>query len=447
MLIGAILLYNIGARLYKMKIKFLKKYPIYLFIIGIIFPYLAVATDYSSSGFKVKDPVISQGSKNASSSSFQLNQSISQSAIGQSTSTSFQLFSGFQYFFKAGSSVLSATGGDSQVSLSWTLPQTFSGTVIGNYELGVGTSSGNLTYQNVGNVLNFVKTGLSNGTQYFFAVRARSPGGLVLSYSSEVSSTPQAASTPSQSGGGGGAAFFGSAEIQGLTAPDSKVFILKNSIIISETKSDALGGFGFSLKDQPAGQYTYALYFEDPDGYKSALLNIFLDITKNQTLKLSGILLPPTLNADKSVVKTGENIEFFGYGPKSSGIGLLLEDQNGKQQDLSAFTQSTGKFKFDFKAGVVKMSFKAKAKAVIGGRSSIFSPTVFFDVGDENKSADTGICPQKGDLNSDCKVNLVDFSILAYWFEKENPTKSADFNGDGIVDLVDFSILAFFWTG
>jgi hypothetical protein len=41
----------------------------------------------------------------------------------------------------------------------------------------------------------------------------------------------------------------------------------------------------------------------------------------------------------------------------------------------------------------------------------------------------------------------VDFSITAYWYGKENPPADVDFNGDGKVNLVDFSIMAFYWTG
>jgi len=60
--------------------------------------------------------------------------------------------------------------------------------------------------------------------------------------------------------------------------------------------------------------------------------------------------------------------------------------------------------------------------------------------------------PEKADLNGDNKVNLVDFSIAAFWYKR---TLSADFvtieksklNGDGKVTLVDFSIMAYYWTG
>lgn len=51
-----------------------------------------------------------------------------------------------------------------------------------------------------------------------------------------------------------------------------------------------------------------------------------------------------------------------------------------------------------------------------------------------------------GDLNSDSRVNIIDFSMIAYWFRRADPPREADLNGDGKVDLVDFSILAFNWT-
>lgn len=56
----------------------------------------------------------------------------------------------------------------------------------------------------------------------------------------------------------------------------------------------------------------------------------------------------------------------------------------------------------------------------------------------------------KYDLNCDGRVNLVDFSILAYWWKRPLTAvakQRVDFNGDGKVDLVDFSILAYHWTG
>lgn len=57
------------------------------------------------------------------------------------------------------------------------------------------------------------------------------------------------------------------------------------------------------------------------------------------------------------------------------------------------------------------------------------------------------ICNLIGDLNNDCRVNLVDFSIMTYWRKKENPPKKIDLNKDKKINIVDFSILAYYWTG
>ena len=53
-----------------------------------------------------------------------------------------------------------------------------------------------------------------------------------------------------------------------------------------------------------------------------------------------------------------------------------------------------------------------------------------------------------GDLNCDGRVNIIDFSIMAYWYNKKTtPPTKIDLNGDGKITLIDFSIMAFYWTG
>ncbi|MCK5211196.1 dockerin type I repeat-containing protein, partial [Candidatus Parcubacteria bacterium] len=70
-----------------------------------------------------------------------------------------------------------------------------------------------------------------------------------------------------------------------------------------------------------------------------------------------------------------------------------------------------------------------------------FSKSVSFYVG---KVGGEAVCPG-ADLNGDGRVNLVDFSILLFWWGTDN--ECADQNQDGKVDLIDFSIMMFYWTG
>jgi hypothetical protein len=41
----------------------------------------------------------------------------------------------------------------------------------------------------------------------------------------------------------------------------------------------------------------------------------------------------------------------------------------------------------------------------------------------------------------------VDFSVVAYWYKRTGPPANVDLNKDGRVDLIDFSIMAYNWTG
>ena len=94
-----------------------------------------------------------------------------------------------------------------------------------------------------------------------------------------------------------------------------------------------------------------------------------------------------------------------------------------------------------------------KSKAALNGEISSFSKAIGFAVGTKNVLAKPSTkAPTKGDLNADGRVNLVDFSIAAYWYKRpisaEFKLKESErLNGDGKVNLVDFSIMAFYWTG
>ena len=90
-----------------------------------------------------------------------------------------------------------------------------------------------------------------------------------------------------------------------------------------------------------------------------------------------------------------------------------------------------------------------KSKAAIGNLDiSGWSNTIGFLVGTKNVATDLPVkTALKGDLNDDKRVNLVDFSIMAYWYKRPSPLTTVDLNNDGEIDLVDFSIMAYYWTG
>ncbi|MCX6800556.1 MAG: dockerin type I domain-containing protein, partial [Candidatus Falkowbacteria bacterium] len=73
--------------------------------------------------------------------------------------------------------------------------------------------------------------------------------------------------------------------------------------------------------------------------------------------------------------------------------------------------------------------------------------TTIIEIEDPTTLTKTTVLTTKGDTNSDNKINLIDFSIVAYWYGRSSPPPSADLNHDGKVNLIDLSIMAYNWTG
>ncbi len=69
---------------------------------------------------------------------------------------------------------------------------------------------------------------------------------------------------------------------------------------------------------------------------------------------------------------------------------------------------------------------------------------------EEIQPATASTAPQKeiqADVNRDRRVNLIDFSIAAFWYKRQGAPAHLDLNDDHIVDLADMSIMAYYWTG
>lgn len=153
----------------------LKKVSLFLFILfSIFFVYDNVfAYEFTSSSYKVIDPVIAPAGF-STSSNFQLLGTISETAVGTSSSVSYKGSSGFLNFPTATKPVISlATPWDTFVTLTWTPSSSYNGWIVSSYSVGKSeTSGGPYTYTNVGNVTTYNETGLVNGTPYYFVVVA-----------------------------------------------------------------------------------------------------------------------------------------------------------------------------------------------------------------------------------------------------------------------------------
>ena len=262
----------------------------------------------------------------------------------------------------------------------------------------------------------------------------------------EVSPPP-----PGGGGGGGGTAppsVETSVIFSGRAYPKSAVTLLKDAQIAGTTIAGADANFQITLAGLSGGNYIFSIYSEDNKGIRSSLLSFPVSVTQGATTRVSGIFISPTIALDKSEVKRGDNIAIFGQSVPQADIVISV---NSEEEFFGKIiSDKDGIYLYNFDTAMLEYATHyTKSKAAIGNLDiSGWSNTIGFLVGTKNVATDLPVkTALKGDLNDDKRVNLVDFSIMAYWYKRPSPLTTVDLNNDGEIDLVDFSIMAYYWTG
>jgi hypothetical protein len=302
-------------------------------------------------------------------------------------------------------------------------------------------------FENVGNVTNFTKTGLTNGTPYYFIIKAITAAGSFLVYSNEATATPNGIVTPPPPGGGG--MVGGSIAISGTAYPNATVTLLRNGNIISTTTANPSGTFAFNVYGQPSGTHTYSVYGIDIRGNSSPSVGFERTISNSVTTSIVGVLLPPTLQVSNSSIKQGETITLSGYTAPNSPVTVNIS--GGQNLARNTNSNSDGLYVISLNtAGLPKTAYSAVAVANVGGITTPNSFAAAFIVGDiTTEPPKPGDCTRRSDLNCDGRVDLIDFSILLYFWDKNDYSKNprADIDKNGRVELKDLSIMLYDWTG
>ena len=434
---------------------------------------LVSATEFTSTDFQVLDPVLEPAGY-STSDGYQLFGTMAQIAIGTSTITSFNLAGGF-FFFPTTTppTGITATAGDGQVTLSWTAGSAVLGWTVGGYNIGKSTTSGGpYTYTSVGNVTTKVMTGLTNGTTYYFVIRnedSLSPANTIAT-STQVSAAPVAAETTTTTttttgsgggGGGGGAApsipFQGGANLvfKGRAYPFANLTILKDGSVLKTLTADAQGNYSVGT-GVGGGLYTFSIYSIDNQNRRSLTTSFTVNLSADKITTFSDIVIAPTIGADKSQVKIGNDIQFFGYAYPQSQINVIINSEH----EIYATTSSDqlGSWLYKINSDLLERGEHAtKGQTVTpDAMTSPFSESLSFRVGDTDiafgrlptRLPAAPVCNKNGDINNDKKVNIVDFSIMLFFWNQRSPSNPcSDLNGDGSVNLFDFSIMLFWWSG
>jgi hypothetical protein len=263
-------------------------------------------------------------------------------------------------------------------------------------------------------------------------------------------STPISSGSSGGGGGGGGSSSNSpktSAVFSGRAYPRSTVTLLKDAQIAATTIAGADAKFQITLSGLSGGNYIFSVYSEDKKGVRSSLLTFPTSVTAGATTNITGIFIAPTIATDKEEVRRGDNITIFGQAVPASEVTVSINSE--EEFFVKRIADAAGTYLLNFDTSVLEMGqHHTKSKAALSGEITAFGKVAGFIVGTKNVAAEAAApSPAKGDVNNDGRVNLVDFSITAYWYKRPNYPASSDLNSDGKIDLVDFSIMAFSWTG
>jgi|GEM_PF-1392055 len=251
---------------------------------------------------------------------------------------------------------------------------------------------------------------------------------------------PGAAPPPPPPGGGGPLPIaFSEVEFEGKAYPGALVTILRNGATFGNIMAKDSGDFYLGPRPAPVGISNFSIFAEDKDDRKSVTLSFSISIIEGTTTSVKGIFISPTIDLSKEIVRKGEDLDILGYAYPKSKIQIYVESPYPMIKTTES--QSSGKWKHTLDTAPFSLGdHLTKAKTVTEiGEQSPFSQEMLFKIMEICKGAD---------LNFDGSVDIVDFSILLYFWKQTNPSNiCADINSDGIVNIFDFSIMMYWWTG
>lgn len=230
---------------------------------------------------------------------------------------------------------------------------------------------------------------------------------------------------------------------QGYAYPNASIRILKDGVQVATGTAGSNAAFSVVATSLP-GSYTFSVIGQDLFGRDGELTNVALTLTSGGSVSISNMMLSPTIDQDKTSIVENQSIVFSGVSVPGSAITLTVEST---PINYTTTANAQGQWSVSVPGtdpGVG--SHIAKATSVFGSLTSNLSTILTFVVG----SFVVNQCDGKvaSDINCDGKVNLVDFSIMLYFWQATNPANArADVDGDTKVDETDFSILLFYWTG
>lgn len=261
---------------------------------------------------------------------------------------------------------------------------------------------------------------------------------------------------PPPAGGGGGSnspaapapsitATGNQVVFKGLAYPGSIVTLLRDGRVVTEVPASPDASFQILLSGIQPGTYNFGIRAQDTEGRLSSMQTYSIVVTSGVTAVVQGIFLAPTISIDKTTVRKGDVLTILGRSVPSATVTVIVHSANAVVENLSADTLGGWAYKLNTQS-LEEGNHQVKAQGTTATDFTPFSPSLSFTVGTDTKLQPTADVAGH-DLNGDGRINIQDFSVMAYWYNRPNPPAKVDFNGDAQVNLVDLSILAYYWTG
>lgn len=275
-----------------------------------------------------------------------------------------------------------------------------------------------------------------------------------------TSSSGSSSSGSSGGGGGGGGGSSASSNsltlasgsdsvvFKGIAYPGSIVTLIKNGSIAAEVPASPDGTFEIRLRNLSGGTYSFGIRAEDSQRLRSTLDVYTVYIGNGVTTIVDGLFVPPTISTDKIEVKYGDPVILF--GKSAPGASLTISIHSPVEIVKRTKSNSSGAWLYKLDSSELGMGdHTSKTRASTDTDLSLYSDEVSFKVGTTNKDrpAAASVVTNKCDLNSDSRVNILDFSIMAFWYKRLGFPAKVDLNSDKRIDIQDLSILAYCWTG
>ncbi len=247
-------------------------------------------------------------------------------------------------------------------------------------------------------------------------------------------------------GGGGSNEDLGDTQISvtGKSIPSQVVHVLIDGREVGTVRAGSDGSFDFATDASP-GTVSVGFWTQDTNKVKTITYTTTFDVTQGAITNVNGVLVPPSISVDKNSINPGDTVVISGQTVPNTKVEVHVD---GSTNILSTTAASNGAWSITYNtAGLSADDHTLRARFILGSGSlttqSTFSSTLQLFVGVD------GAPTRPSDLNRDGSVNLIDFSILIFWWGTAggNSDPAADINGNGKVGLEDFSILLFNWTG